>query len=98
MVQTRAQSVQAVFNTEHKQSSPNWGYQRAHRWRYAKVIKPAGADAPFMESQTASLLATAGDWHPVAASPTRPASGARAEEAVLSGHRAAREMLQKMPA
>jgi hypothetical protein len=51
-----------------------------------------------MESQTASLLATAGDWHPVAASPARPASGARAEEAVLSGHRAAREMLQKMPA
>ena len=88
----------ADFAHQQHITAPNWGYQRAHRWRYAKVIKPAGADAPFMESQTASLLATAGDWHPVAASPTRPASGARAEEAVLSGHRAAREMLQKMPA
>ena len=86
----------ADFARQHNNTSLNWGYQRAHRWRYAKVIQPAGADTPFMEIQTGSLLATAGDWHPVAASPTWPASGARAEEAVLSGHRAAHEMLQKM--
>ena len=88
----------ADFSRHQHVTAPNWGYQRVHRWRYAKVIKPAGIDTPFMENQTASLLATAGDWHPVAASPTRPASGTRAEEAVLSGHRAAQEMLQKMPA
>ena len=88
----------ADFSRHQHITAPNWGYQRAHRWRYAKVIKPVGINTPFMESRTASQLATAGDWHPVAASPTLPASGARAEEAVLSGHRAAHEMLKKMPA
>ena len=70
-----------------------WGYQRAHRWRYAKVIKPVPPDAPFMESFSANMLALAGDWHPVSGAPDKPASGARAEEALLSGHRAALETL-----
>ncbi|MGB1908747.1 MAG: NAD(P)/FAD-dependent oxidoreductase [Candidatus Puniceispirillaceae bacterium] len=70
-----------------------WGYQRAHRWRYAKVIKPVPPDAPFMESFSANMVALAGDWHPVSATPDKLASGARAEEALLSGHRAAFEIL-----
>ena len=70
-----------------------WGYKRAHRWRYAKVIKPVPPDALFMETFSANMLALAGDWHPVSATPYKLASGARAEEALLSGHRAALEIL-----
>lgn len=82
---------------KHQNNLPlEWVYQRAHRWRYAKVIRPARPDAPFMDYIGESLIAVAGDWHPVSASPDRPASGARAEEAVLSGYHAATKMLANL--
>lgn len=83
----------AAFAKQQNNLPLEWVYQRAHRWRYAKVIRPAKPDAPFMDLIGESIIAVAGDWHPVSALPDRPASGARAEEAVLSGYRAANEML-----
>ena len=83
----------AAFAKQQNNLPLEWVYQRAHRWRYAKVMRPAGPNAPFMDISGKNIIAVAGDWHPVSASPDRPASGARAEEAVLSGYRAANEML-----
>ena len=83
----------AAFAKQQNNLPLEWVYQRAHRWRYAKVIRPAKPNATFMDLIGESIIAVAGDWHPVSASPDRPASGARAEEAVLSGYRAANEML-----
>lgn len=48
----------------------------AHRWRYARTLKPA--DAPFLSDETGTLLA-AGDW----------CLGARVENAFESGRAAA---------
>ena len=85
--------ITAAYQEAQNIQTLKWGYQRAHRWRYAKVVKPAPPDAPFMEKFSAGLLALAGDWHPVSATPGKLASGARAEEALLSGYRAALEIL-----
>lgn len=87
----------AAFAKQQNNLPLEWTYQRAHRWRYAKVTRPASPDAPFLETAGNSMLAIAGDWHPVSASAHRLASGARAEEAVLSGYRAAHEMLAQLP-
>ena len=51
-------------------------YAAAHRWRYARPLKPAGA--PFLSDETGTLLA-AGDW----------CLGARVENAFESGRAAA---------
>lgn len=83
----------AAFAKQQNNLPLEWVYHRAHRWRFAKVMRPASPDAPFMEHIGENIVAVAGDWHPVSASPDSPASGARAEEAVLSGYRAANEML-----
>ncbi len=73
--------------------SPVCHYARAHRWRYARVLRPAPPSAPFFEVTAAGgFAAVGGDWHPQA-SDTGPASGARAEEAGLSGQRAAEALL-----
>ncbi|MGC6496312.1 MAG: NAD(P)/FAD-dependent oxidoreductase [Candidatus Puniceispirillaceae bacterium] len=48
----------------------------AHRWRYARVVTPAAADAPVISP--CGRLAVAGDW----------LGGARIENAFLSGARA----------
>ena len=55
-------------------------YIAAHRWRYARVIRPAPADAPMVSQQ--GDIAIAGDW----------VKGARVEDAFLSG-RSAMDML-----
>ena len=52
-----------------------------------------GAAGCLVENFSANMLALAGDWTPVSATPNKLASGARAEEALLSGHRAALEIL-----
>jgi predicted NAD/FAD-dependent oxidoreductase len=48
----------------------------AHRWRYARVVTAASADAPVVSS--CGRIAVAGDW----------LGGARIEHAFLSGQRA----------
>ena len=55
-------------------------YIAAHRWRYARVIRPAPADASMVSQQ--GDIAIAGDW----------VKGARVEDAFLSG-RSAMDML-----
>lgn len=60
-------------------------YMAAHRWRYARVIRPADATAP---RQTADgMIGIAGDW----------TIGARVEDAFMSGHRTMTSLLA-MPA
>ena len=49
-----------------------------------------------MENFSANILVLAGDWHPVSATPDKLASGGRAEEALLSGYRAALETLSRL--
>jgi len=56
-------------------------YMAAHRWRYARVIRPAEANAP---RQTADgMIGIAGDW----------TAGARIEDAFMSGHHAMTSLL-----
>ncbi len=60
-------------------------YRAAHRWRYARVIRPADANGA---RQTADgMIGIAGDW----------TIGARVEDAFMSGHQAMRSLLA-MPA
>ena len=47
-------------------------YAQAHRWRYAKTLKPLGR--PFLYSDS-HALGTCGDWH----------LGHRVEDAFVSG-------------
>lgn len=56
-------------------------YSQAHRWRYARVAEPLGV--PF-QLDTASGLATCGDWH----------LGARVEAAWTSGRLLSTELLR----
>jgi renalase len=63
-------------------SLPTPTYAKAHRWRYARVVRPADADAP---RQTADgMITIAGDWM----------AGARVEDAFMSGHRAMTSLLE----
>jgi predicted NAD/FAD-dependent oxidoreductase len=56
-------------------------YMAAHRWRYARVIRPVAEDAP---RQTADgMIGIAGDW----------TAGARVEDAFMSGHHAMKSLL-----
>jgi len=60
---------------------PTPRYIAAHRWRYARVVRAADANAP---RQTADgMIAIAGDW----------VVGARVEDAFMSGHRAMTSLL-----
>ena len=69
-------------------------YQSAHRWRFAKVMQPVPPESPRLFSLMSgrSHFALAGDWIPCPASRS-PATGQRAEEAFLSGHHAAADLL-----
>ena len=60
-------------------------YQAAHRWRYARVTKPADAGAPCLSPD--GRIAVAGDW----------LAGARVEDAYMSGLRAATALAQATP-
>ena len=61
---------------------PRPTYAAAHRWRYARVVQAADADAP---RQTAEgMIAIAGDW----------IVGARVEDAFMAGQRAMASMLE----
>jgi len=63
-------------------SLPTPTYAKAHRWRYARVVRPADADAP---RQTADgMITIAGDWM----------AGARIEDAFMSGHWAMTSLLE----
>ena len=55
----------------------------AHRWRYAKTVVPAGQ--PFLRDETGTVFA-AGDW----------CTGARIEDAFLSGTAAAEALCEKI--
>ena len=60
---------------------PTPRYAAAHRWRYARVTKPADENAPRLSGD--GQIAIAGDW----------VAGARVEDAFMSGHRAMTAML-----
>ena len=77
-------------------SLPAPAYLAAHRWRYAKVETPCTPDDPFSCETADKVIAVAGDWHPISAVSDRPATGARAEDAYLSGERAARYLLDRL--
>ena len=64
---------------------PTPRYIAAHRWRYARVIQAAAADAPRFSAD--GMIGIAGDW----------TAGARVEDAFMSGHRAMTSLLEMMP-
>ena len=65
-------------------------YLAAHRWRYAKVEQACPPDELFHITDKDSSIFVAGDWHPAQGDDGRFGKGARAEDAFLSGLRAAR--------
>ena len=79
----------AAFNASQNICLPVPAYLAAHRWRYAKVESACRPDDPFCSEQKGAVIAVAGDWHPAAAKGGQRGTGARAEDAFLSGERAA---------
>ncbi|MEC7852366.1 MAG: FAD-dependent oxidoreductase, partial [Pseudomonadota bacterium] len=63
------------------ETMPTPRYAAAHRWRYARVTKPADENAPRLSGD--GRITIAGDW----------VAGARVEDAFMSGHRAMTTML-----
>jgi len=82
-------SLLAAFAAECEINLPEPSYQAAHRWRYAKVEQPCAEQDPFFSRQQGGTITVAGDWHPAEGDNSRRGSGARAEDAFLSGERAA---------
>ena len=66
-------------------SLPTPDYMAAHRWRFARVVQPASPDAPHHTAD--GMIGVAGDW----------VTGARIEDAFLSGHRAMTSLLGMRP-
>lgn len=62
-------------------SLPTPDYMAAHRWRFARVLQAASADAPRHTAD--GMIGIAGDW----------VAGARVEDAFLSGHHAMTSLL-----
>ena len=79
----------AAFAETQNISLPEPSYLAAHRWRYAKVERPCAVQDPFFSHHKGAMIAVAGDWHPAEADGGRRGSGTRAEDAFLSGERAA---------
>ena len=82
----------ASFAEQQKIPLPHPSYSAAHRWRYAKVEQACPQDALFHIADTDSSIFVAGDWHPAQGDDGRFGKGARAEDAFLSGLRAATQL------
>ena len=81
-----AAALLAAYQVMIGETLPTPRYAAAHRWRYARVTKPADEDAPRLSHD--GRIAIAGDW----------VAGARVEDAFMSGHRAMTTMLATTPA
>ena len=71
---------------------PHLFYCAAHRWRYAKVEQACPQDILFSNTDTDSSIFIAGDWYPAQGDDGYFGKGTRAEDAFLSGQRAARQL------
>ena len=82
----------AAFAEQQNIPLPHPLYSAAHRWRYAKVEQSCPQDELFHIADTDSSIFVAGDWHPAQGDDGRFGKGARAEDAFLSGLRAATQL------
>ena len=82
----------AAFAEQQNIPLPHPSYRAAHRWRYAKVQKACPQDDLFYIANTDSSIFVAGDWHPAQGDDGRFGKGTRAEDAFLSGLRAAAQL------
>lgn len=88
-----SKTLLAAFSDIQTITLPVPTYLAAHRWRYAKVERPCAPHDPVLSVQEGSIIAVAGDWHPAEAEGGRRGTGARAEDAFLSGERAATALM-----
>ena len=86
----------ASFSEQQNIPFPHPSYSAAHRWRYAKVEQACPQDELFHIADTDSSIFVAGDWHPAQGDDGRFGKGARAEDAFLSGLRAAKQLNAKL--
>ena len=82
----------AAFAEQQNIPLPHPSYSAAHRWRYAKVEQACRQGELFHIADTDSSIFIAGDWHPAQADDGRFGKGTRAEDAFLSGLRAATQL------
>ena len=82
----------AVFADQQNIPLPHPSYLAAHRWRYAKVEQGCPPDDLFHIAASDSSIFVAGDWHPGPGDDGYFGKGARAEDAFLSGLRAASQL------
>jgi len=82
----------AAFAEQQNVPLPHPSYLTAHRWRYAKVDRACSPDDLFHITDECSSIIVAGDWHPAQGDDGRSGKGTRAEDAFLSGLRAARQL------
>ena len=76
-----AEAILAAWQVANGTALRRPNYIVAHRWRYARVIKAADADAPRVSDS--GRIALAGDW----------LAGARVEDAWLSGRMAIKRLV-----
>ena len=81
-----------TFADQQKVRLPDPSYLTAHRWRYAKVEQACSPNEVFHIADTDFSIFVAGDWHPGQGDDGRFGKGTRAEDAFLSGLRAARQL------
>ena len=82
----------AAFAEQQNTALPSPSYSAAHRWRYAKVEQSCQPDDPFHMAENDKSITVAGDWHPAQGDDGRYGAGTRAEDAFLSGVRAAEKL------
>ena len=86
----------AAFEAECEISLPATAYLSAHRWRYAKVERSCAEQDPFFSPHEGGSITVAGDWHPAEGEGNRRGTGTRAEDAFLSGERAASRLIETL--
>lgn len=82
----------AAFSEQQNIRLPRPSFRAPHIWRYAKVEKACPQNELFYINNMDSNIIVAGDWHPAQGDDGRFGKGARAEDAFLSGLRAARHL------
>ena len=82
----------AAFAEQQNIPLPLPSHRAAHRWRYAKVEQACPQDELFHIADSDSSIFVAGDWHPAQGDDGRLGKGTRAEDAFLSGLRAATQL------
>jgi len=86
----------AAFAKQQKIPLPRPSYCAPHRWRYAKVEQACPPNELFHITDPDSSIFVAGDWHPAQSDDGRFGKGTRAEDAFLSGLRAARKLSSQL--